>query len=552
MNDRNGHIAAELSVWAGYCLLSMAYFHRVVSNLTTHIAGHGGDGWQNLWNMWWFEQAVLRGTNPYFTDMLHHPHGHTLLFHTFNPFNAVLALPLKWLFGQPAAYNIVAILSFVTTAGFTYMLLRRIGAGRAGSFLAGCALSFGPFHFAHAQGHMQLVAMEGLPLSVYFGIGLAEKRRIRDGVAAGLALGLTAFCSFYYLAAAMVVIGLGAAAMAVRLRKELLEPALLKASAAAMAAFACTGGILVASMLASYGSAGLAPAHDPAYWSADVQSFFVPSWILAAGRWFTGISGRWTGNTAECNQYLGYSLLVLAFLGFILRRDSRPWGWLGLMVLGIVLELGPYLHVGGRVYRSIPLPFGWIERLFPPLALSGAPVRWHVLCVLGLSVCAGLGLDALWRRVSDKKGSHHAAAAAVAACALVLLELLPRPVDATEIPRWKMLGSLASEPAGEAVYDTGDPNLALLRQTQHRHPLVGGYLARVRQSALDFERHDPLLRALRGEQVLTAEQVKRMAASLGLRHVLARDSRANSLRMSRLGLSLRAKEKGVQWWVIGW
>lgn len=536
-------------------MLTMVYCHRVIGHLFDHLAGHGGDGWQNLWNMWWLRRAFAEGVNPYFTTLLHHPHGHTLLYHTLNPFNGLLALPLTWLLGQPAAYNLVFLFSFVASGFTMYLLAVELGAGRVGGFLAGCLFTFSPFHFAHAQGHLQLTAMEWLPLFLLLARRVWQRGGVVNGLAAGLSLGVTTFCSIYYLAAGFVLAGPAAVYLAIRRPRRLADKQLWWSLAAGAAGFLFTGGMLVLAMLLNYRQAGLAPAHQSSFWSADLQSFLVPSWILAYGDWFTALSSRWTGNSAECSQYLGLLPLGLCVVALWPGRQGwqRSWGWLAFLLLGVMLSLGPYLHWGGHVYRGVLLPFGWLERLVPALSLSGAPVRWHIVTLVALAVLAGLGLGRVQRRrvPAERRRWRRRLPPAllIVAC---LVEYWPRWVETRPLVRLEFCRQIARAPAGEAVYDLGDGNEALLRQTQHGHPLVGGYIARTSRRALDFLRRQPLLRILRGEQGATADRVRQLGRQLRLRHLIVRAGRRYSRRLRRLGLVLLAREAGLEWWVIPW
>lgn len=55
------NIAQDLAALAGFFALTCLYAHRVLINFTTQIAGTGRDGWQCLWNMWWFKEALGKG-----------------------------------------------------------------------------------------------------------------------------------------------------------------------------------------------------------------------------------------------------------------------------------------------------------------------------------------------------------------------------------------------------------------------------------------------------------------------------------------------------------
>ncbi len=543
----------ELCVLLAFLALSCLHGYRVVANLGSHLAGHGGDGFQNLWNMWWFREAVLSGQNPYFTPMLHHPHGVTLLYQTLNPFNCALALPFIELFGQPAAYNIVFLLSFAASGFCMYLLARRIFGNSIAAFAAGYAFTFSHFHLAHAQGHMQFVGLEWVPLSLLFFERLLESRRLSDGLLLGLSLAMTAFCDIYLLVSTFVLLLIRAVAAAIALRKKALDRKLLLSLAAGALLFAASGGVLILAMLLSPTRAELMPAHDGRFWSADLQGFFVPGWISAYGEAFASITRRFTGNSAECSTYLGWSILALVALAFAFPpQRGRPWAWLAGLLAGMVLALGPVLHWGGVIHDSVTLPFGWLERLLPGLKLSGAPVRWHFIAMTASCLLLAAGMAGISQRLPERKlwrlplrpGVGILLALAVAA------DLLPRAIEAREIVPPEFNQALRSEGAGYAVMDLGDGNDALLRQTFHGLPMVGGYVSRLPRSQYEFERRTPLLRALRGEALLPKERVVADARELRLRFVIAYHGHPAIRNFAAMGLRLRFSEPWLEVWEI--
>ncbi len=552
-NPRN----SKHDLWAafGYLGLSCLYAWRVLAHFGSHLAGHGGDGWQNLWNMWWFKQALAQGSNPYYTDMLHQPHGTSLLFQTLNPFNCALALPLDAVFGQPAAYNLVFLFSFAASGFTMYLLVRELSGNRPAAFLAGCVFTFSHFHFAHAQGHMQLTAMEWLPLFVYYLVRVWRTHRLRDGLLMGGALALTTFCSIYYFVAGFLVAILAVGWVAVRKPRQLLSRSLILSVLAGAGLFMATGGILLISMWVAQTGQTLLQAHDARYWSTDLQAFFIPPWVSIYGSTFSDYWRSWTGNSAECNQYLGYSVILLGLFSFLWSpKGRRPWPWLVLLLLGIFLSLGPFLHWGGVIHDDIPLPFRWLEVIFPFLVLSGAPVRWHIVTLLASSVLAGLGLTQILERVGAKtwKGFRLAPAIAAAATAVVLIELAPHWIESRPLRQPGFIEKLQATPADWRIYDLGDANKALLRQIGHEHKMIGGYISRTSQKADQFLRSHPLLRALRGEGTITDEQLGRLARELKLKFLILPSRHRATTKLATLGLSRRWRERGLEVWEIPW
>ena len=131
------------------------------------IPGDAFDGWQNYWNLWWIKTALLeQHTHPWFTDLLYHPTGVSLLFHTLNAFNGLLSLPVQLAWGccRPTTRSCCSASPWADSAP-TCWRARSWGHGssRLAAFAAGVIFTFSPFHIAHLLGHMQVISLEWIP-----------------------------------------------------------------------------------------------------------------------------------------------------------------------------------------------------------------------------------------------------------------------------------------------------------------------------------------------------------------------------------------------------
>ncbi|HHZ91748.1 TPA: hypothetical protein EYN65_14790 [Candidatus Poribacteria bacterium] len=84
-----------LILFFGYAILTIIMTYPVVFRFSSHFMCDGGDGFQNVWNMWWMKKSLMAGTHPYYTNLLHYPAGITLLFQTLNPFNGLISIPFQ-------------------------------------------------------------------------------------------------------------------------------------------------------------------------------------------------------------------------------------------------------------------------------------------------------------------------------------------------------------------------------------------------------------------------------------------------------------------------
>ncbi|MEZ4659757.1 MAG: hypothetical protein R2911_19550 [Caldilineaceae bacterium] len=108
-----------------YTLLTGVMTWPLARNLTSAIPGDSFDGWQNYWNLWWMKTALVDELHsPLTTNLLYAPTGVSLYFHTLNPFNGLITLPVQLTGGLIVAYNAVVFMSWVL-GGYGMFLLAR-------------------------------------------------------------------------------------------------------------------------------------------------------------------------------------------------------------------------------------------------------------------------------------------------------------------------------------------------------------------------------------------------------------------------------------------
>ena len=138
-------------------------------------------------------------TNPYFTTDLFYPNGVNLAFSPLTPFNSIVSIPLQYLFGLVASYNILCILSFILAGYGTLLLVKFLTNDNRAAFIAGLIFMFCPYHFAKIFGQLDLLSLEWIPFYILYLIKTLKEPSIKNAFLAGIFLFLTAICSEYYL-----------------------------------------------------------------------------------------------------------------------------------------------------------------------------------------------------------------------------------------------------------------------------------------------------------------------------------------------------------------
>jgi hypothetical protein len=92
-------IPIHLAVLALYAVLALVLTWPLVRHLGTHVPGSytwAFDEYTFLWNTWWFRYALFDlGQDPLFSTHTFYPLGISLVFYTYNLFNAIISLPLQ-------------------------------------------------------------------------------------------------------------------------------------------------------------------------------------------------------------------------------------------------------------------------------------------------------------------------------------------------------------------------------------------------------------------------------------------------------------------------
>ena len=462
---------------AVYLLVFAVLTAPLLGSFSTRIWADQGDGLQNAWNLWWTRKAITElHRSPWFTRYLHFPHGTTLLGHTLNPFNGLVAVPLLRYLTLFETYNVIVLFSFVAAGVTAFWLAGACDAPYAGALLAGALYTFSGYHFAHTAGHLQLVSLEWVPLFLLAWQRLLARPGAGVAVLAALSLLLVILCDYYYFVFALMAAGvMGVAYWAGRRAhrwRDVVRP-LLVPLAVFGAVVLATSGLLVLGLLRLAHRDPLLGVHPASVLSLDLLGLLVPG-----KRWrFAGLTeafwSRTTGNAYETSVQLGAGVLAVCAWTWWHRGEipgARIGTWVALGLLFFALSLGPQLHVVGR---PLPVagPYRLLERLVPPFRLSGCPVRMAVMCSLSGAVICGAGIPLLWRRRPW-----------LTALVLVLItiELLPAPLVTTvlTVPEWVRV--LEREPDGAGLVDRmTEAPLSLYYQTVHGKPMAEGYIARI-------------------------------------------------------------------------
>lgn len=513
-----------------YFALFSLYTFPAVLDFSSRFLTDSGDGLQNVWNLWWVDRALRAGENPWFTRQLHYPHGTSLVPHTLVPFAGLIGSPLRSALSLVEIHNAILIFSFVMGGLTAFWLSLALTRRTAGSLISGAIFTFSSFHFAHAEGHLQLVSLEWIPLFLLaWHAWLARPATLR-AIAAAAALLLVLLCDYYYFFFSVLIAAVWFVFEFVGAERPQRATLARGFGVFLLAALACCGPLVYALLELSVRDP-LLGAHDPELFSLDLLAPLIPGYHWRFHEWTEFFWARLPGNPHEHGAHWGLSAVVLAVAGWRARdslacREHRLL--VGLLVGFTALALGPKIRIFGLAPRGTPGPFAALEAIFPPLRIAGCPVRMTVITYLALGILAGLGFDALWTSSTSKR------AWAAVLIALLGLEYWPRPLPETDPSVPEIVTALKSLPDHQGLIDVEHAiptTLALYYQTVHGVPMTGGYVARIPTSVRE---RDAAIEAL-----AAAKAWRRLCEKHGVRYLLFREGRGP-------GRSLRGAEPILQ------
>ncbi|TSC23607.1 hypothetical protein [Corallococcus sp. Z5C101001] len=399
-------------VLLAFFALSVFHTWPLLSHLKGFVLGGREDVYMNMWHLWWMRQALwVQPQNPFFAPLLHWPLGAELYWHTLAPAKTLWGVVLLPWMPVETAYNVVLFGSFVLTGYTSWLLLRylleRAGHGpwlSAAAALAGaCVFNFSRYHLDHAIAHLNLSALEGLPLYLLCFFRWLDEGKRKWLVGLALCALYVLLCDYYYL----VYIALFSLlwVVAERWKRGPLfsvdmwkDPVVRRAVVAGVAAGLACVPPMVPLLLHAF-PAPLQIHHGDSDYFTDLYAFFIPDTRSA---WMTEVPekarafaqdllrAKMSGNAEESGTFVGWVTPLLAV--FALWRgvpDGRRWLGLGLgfavLSMGTVLNIGMEDRVSPVVllialFVAVALMPAWRERVW----------RRDVLLLMAVSIWLAL------------------------------------------------------------------------------------------------------------------------------------------------------------------
>ena len=530
-----------------YALLTVITTWPVVAQVNTHLISNGDDAWVHYWNNWWVKRVLQQGGDVYYTDLLFHPSGVSLVHHNFAWVNIALWLLLEPLIGGIAAYNLTHLIHIPLCGLGMFIFARHLLKSDGIAFVSGLVFALWPYRVSDLT-HPNMISTELLPVLMLVLLRLFEGGKpIRNGAVAGLLLALIGYMRLQLLILAgfmMVSFFLYTLVCERELWNWRVVGGLILAGVVMVVLVAPPLFPLVQEQV----TGGLpdevysVDLNDPRF---DILARLIPQYqhpLAPLSNWifpkYASLRLRY-----RYSAFLGYVATGLAVTGVVARRKKpRTWFWSVLAVLCFVLALGPDLWFNGDRYANIPLPYRLFQWL-PPVKLLGHPHRFSALLAMPVAVLAGYGALAIkeWLpRWSWGKRLARPGVFVALLTSLIWVDYISIPTEMVSPRIPAFYAALADQSDDFAI--VGLPGkrrhseFYMFYQTVHGHPILGGHVSRLSSQALEFESSVPLIDGIYKQGGLNTDpsDISRQLHSLaeaGFRYIIVDKHLAKSEQM---------------------
>ncbi|MEO6809678.1 MAG: hypothetical protein ABI353_11255, partial [Isosphaeraceae bacterium] len=445
------------------------------------------DPLQHLWIMRWYRTCLLEGRPLWLCPEVQAPIGAPL--GNFSPLHAqaILYLPLSFLFkNNILCYNLIWLTGMVLTGLGTFALAWSVTRDRPCSAIGGLLAMLSAPMMLHGTAHLELIFLGGFPLFLTAWLSFVDRPdRCRLTLAAASYV-LLAMCAAYYAVFAMIPAALYVCWEGVHAGRRQVFP-WLKSRLGWLIGFSA---LVAPCVLALFANSiwAMAKGYSLPRSLTDYTLYTAPWWTyltpttshrllgqLLPGHPYSVFEPETVGERAS---YLGVVTLgLLAYTALARVRFPRAgYWWLCLTVL-VVLSFGAYAEIGP--YR-VGLPALWLKQYLPTFRLIRVPSRFNLFAAVFAAVIASAGLRHLLDRLPGRSWKTFACvcltAVALADLATVqTAEVVPPLPKGYEVVRQRDPSATIVE-APQSLSAGGDLSaLCAYWQTTHRLNTTAGY-----------------------------------------------------------------------------
>ncbi len=457
-----------------FLFLTIIAAWRVITNLNGVIVGFDNDIYINLWADWWTHRALTSSeVSLWWTDMIFHPQGANLVYHSFSHLNTLTSLALRPWLGDLPAYNVTILLNFVFIGFSMFQLARYLTDSTAAALIAGIAFAFNS-HSLYQSSHPVLLSIWCFPW-----LTLAFLRAMREN-SRGWAI-WAAFFVFLGATTSTILVILMAMWLFLLLTYLWFTEKEIRSSWPLLLIFGGLSGVAVGIINWPLLSDALSGGNSSFVTSprqsilTDIEDVFIPHWH------------RWRVR----GMYLGIIPFILALILAThqrFRRPARVWVWC--TILAYLFAIGPYPSMFGE---SLGITLPWS---LPVSTMLRNMYRMMILMAFGWSMVSAYGFLALANRLQKRPQLVRAAGLLAAAAIFLEFTAAPFPARSAKVPEFYRSGlSEVPDDVALTILPTGRQHdkFYMYYQTVHQHPLTGGVISRAAPETVAFLYDIPMI-----------------------------------------------------------
>lgn len=435
----------KIALLAGVALILFFWKDTIL-----HLGTQSHDWFDGSFMVWSIQTNISHFKNLEFSQLFEtnamYPFPHSLSFtdHLYIP--SLIALVISFFSTNPILqFNLLWILNHIAVFLTFYLLAKRFTKNVWARIIPAFYMSFGPY-FLLQFGHLQMVFLWPLFLSLYFFFD--PRKSVKSIVLSGVFLGVQFLTGTYLglLGLSIIVLYVVVETVCKMSHTHVKTSVILsqiKLSGLFLLSFLAIAGISV------YGYFQLNQTYHPqraqsefVTYSAHISDYLFPlpprsTFLYKALPFWSGLNKHALGEQAS---FIGIvPILVVGSWWFMVRKSKNKKlqtnktliMWLCLLtIVGFVFSFGPRLNWNGK-YLVVPLPYWFVMKIFPPIAIMRAVARWYFLVIFAVSTAMIFGIDTVLNHF--KKYNFSIVAALII---FSLLEFYPPPVHTT-YRNWK-------------------------------------------------------------------------------------------------------------------
>ncbi len=485
-----GHMVRLGLVVLVYIAMTIFVFRNFIPHLGSGLIGPPEDNMQDFWNTWYAASHVRTWHDLGYTNLIRHPEGTTLYYHSFSYPKLLVAIIFGTVFGAHITSlvvleNLLLLASFPISAIGAFYLVRHFTRDTVGALAGGMVFAFNPSHVAHLAHHLHVSSIEFIPFFALSFILAIERRSWGFAALSTICFAFSALSCWYYLFYCGYFMMFLYAVVAIK-QKRFLNPWPLSVILCNIVGVLVLLSPILVRMIGQATAGANVYAGGTGMFVADLSGYlaFPPSHLLSGLT--QPIYSRMTGNTWEATVYLGLVNIAL-LVWLILRRKQLDQGLIAFVLSGMalfaVLASGSFLHVLG--YRTVPFPDLLLSHV-PFFKNVRTPSRAIVMVYIFLSIGVGYAVSTIWR---TRRAAWTGRAAVMVLVLLMVVDWYPRPLPSTPVvclPAYSLIThdpdlhvAVLDLPGGsEEAGGYAEGNAYMMYQACHLHPIVDGNVSR--------------------------------------------------------------------------